>query len=143
MTDLLARLFGFTIDSPQLNSTAHAPARAFTKFSYGDEIAFLSRASAAQTSSLGRYVPLATRSVRISTAFFVTWFVPVSMAWFVTVSMAWFVTVSMAWFIIAFTAILTYRNRKPAERGTDDRADYSLDCSFLPQCKHQVFRFYT
>ena len=25
----------------------------------------------------------------------------------------------------------------------DDRADYCLDCSFLPQWKHQVLDFYT
>ena len=29
---------------------------------------------------------------------------------------------------------------EPAER-PDDRADYCLDCSFLPQCKHQVLVF--
>ena len=29
---------------------------------------------------------------------------------------------------------------EPAKR-TDDRADYCLDCSFLPQCKHLVLVF--
>ena len=29
---------------------------------------------------------------------------------------------------------------EPAKR-PDDRADYCLDCSFLPQCKHRVLVF--
>ena len=31
-------------------------------------------------------------------------------------------------------------NFEPAER-PDDRADYCLDCSFLPQCKYHVLVF--